>query len=84
MYLLWLRVAVALYAASCVAVVPAVLYGMQRWRQACTHLAGLGFFFHFVSMVERGPRKHIECELLKLKSRAVGPSRCSLDSANKS
>jgi len=52
MYLLWLRVAVALYGASCVAVVPAVLYGMPRWRQACTHLAGLGFFFHFVSAVE--------------------------------
>jgi ABC-type uncharacterized transport system permease subunit len=52
MYLLWLRVAVALYAASCVAVVPAVLYGMQGWRKACTHLAGMGFFFHFVSAVE--------------------------------
>lgn len=52
MYLLWLRVAVVLYAASCVAVVPAVLYGMERWRGACTHLAGLAFFFHFVSAVE--------------------------------
>jgi ABC-type uncharacterized transport system permease subunit len=52
MYLLWLRVAVALYAAACIAVVPAVLYGMQGWRKTCTHLAGLGFFFHFVSAVE--------------------------------
>ncbi|MGB6692512.1 MAG: cytochrome c biogenesis protein CcsA [Terracidiphilus sp.] len=52
MYLLWLRVAVALYAASCIAVVPAVLYGMPGWRKACTHLAGMGFFFHFVSAVE--------------------------------
>jgi ABC-type uncharacterized transport system permease subunit len=52
MYLLWLRVAVTLYAASSVAVVPAVLYGSERWRKACTHLAGIAFFFHFVSAVE--------------------------------
>ncbi len=52
MYLLWLRVAVTLYAASCVAVVPTVLYGLERWRRTCTHLAGLAFFFHFVSAVE--------------------------------
>lgn len=52
MYLFWLRVAVALYAASAVAVIPAVLYGAERWRKICVHLAGLGFFFHFVSAVE--------------------------------
>lgn len=52
MYLFWLRVAVTLYAAACIAVVPTVLYARQRWRSACIHLAGLGFFFHFVSAVE--------------------------------
>src|SRR5271168_2139675 len=52
MYLFWLRVAVTLYAAGCIAVVPAVLYTRERWRGACIHLAGLGFFFHFVSAVE--------------------------------
>jgi len=52
MYLLWLRVAAVLYAAACVAVFPAVLYSSLRWRKACLHLSGLGFFFHFVSVVE--------------------------------
>ena len=52
MYLLWLRVAVILYAAASVAVFPAVLYGLIRWRKTCVHLAGLAFFFHFISCVE--------------------------------
>ena len=52
MYLFWLRVAVTLYAAAAVAVVPAVLYASPRARQYCIHLAGLGFFFHLVSAVE--------------------------------
>jgi ABC-type uncharacterized transport system permease subunit len=52
MVLLWLRVAVILYAAASVAVFPAVLYGLIRWRKSCVHLAGLAFFFHFVSCVE--------------------------------
>jgi ABC-type uncharacterized transport system permease subunit len=52
MYLLWLRVAAILYAAACVAAFPAVLGGTERWRKACVHLGGLGFFFHFVSVVE--------------------------------
>jgi ABC-type uncharacterized transport system permease subunit len=52
MVLLWLRVAAVLYAAASVAVFPAVLYGRVRWRKICTHLAGLGLFFHFVSAVE--------------------------------
>jgi ABC-type uncharacterized transport system permease subunit len=52
MYLLWLRVAVILYAAAAIAVFPAVLYGLTRWRKSCIHLAGLAFFFHFVSCVE--------------------------------
>jgi len=52
MYLLWLRVAVVLYAVSSVAVFPAVLYRRERWRKVCVHLAGTGLFFHFVSVVE--------------------------------
>lgn len=52
MYLFWLRVAAILYAAGCVAVFPAVLYNSLHWRKSCVHLAGLAFFFHFVSVVE--------------------------------
>jgi ABC-type uncharacterized transport system permease subunit len=52
MYLLWIRVAAVLYAAAGVAVFPAVLGSRERWRKACVHLGGLGFFFHFVSVVE--------------------------------
>ncbi|MGB6975093.1 MAG: cytochrome c biogenesis protein CcsA [Terracidiphilus sp.] len=52
MQLLWLRVAAVLYAAASIAVFPAVLYQRERWRSICVHLAGLGFFFHFVSVVE--------------------------------
>lgn len=58
MYLLWLRVAAILYAAGCVAVFPAVLYGAVRWRSICVHLAGLAFFFHFVSVVEMLVQAH--------------------------
>jgi hypothetical protein len=52
MYLLWLRVAVILYAAASVAVFPAVLYGRVGWRKSCVHLGGMAFFFHFISCVE--------------------------------
>lgn len=52
MYLFWLRVAVTLYAAACIAVFPAVLYSVNRWRSYCVHLAGLAFLFHAVSAVE--------------------------------
>jgi ABC-type uncharacterized transport system permease subunit len=52
MTLLWLQVAAILYAAGSVAVFPAVLYNNERWRSICVHLAGMGFFFHFVSVVE--------------------------------
>jgi len=58
MYLLWLRVAAILYAAAAVAVFPAVLYGLTRWRKTCVHLAGLAFFFHFVSCVEMLVQAH--------------------------
>src|SRR5580658_9361817 len=52
MYLLWLRVAAILYAAASVAVFPAVLYKVDRWRRWCVHLGGMAWFFHFVSVVE--------------------------------
>jgi ABC-type uncharacterized transport system permease subunit len=52
MHLLWLRVAAVLYAAASVAIFPAVLYSIERWRKICVHLGGLAFFFHFVSAVE--------------------------------
>jgi ABC-type uncharacterized transport system permease subunit len=58
MYLLWLRVAAVLYAAASIAVFPAVLYGLERWRKSCIHLAGLAFFFHFVSVVEMLVQAH--------------------------
>jgi ABC-type uncharacterized transport system permease subunit len=58
MHLLWLRVAAVLYAAASVAVFPAVLYGIDRWRSWCVHLAGMAFFFHFVSAVEMLAQAH--------------------------
>lgn len=58
MYLRWLQLAVILYAAAAVAVFPAVLYGIERWRKSCIHLAGLAFFFHFVSCVEMLVQAH--------------------------
>jgi ABC-type uncharacterized transport system permease subunit len=58
MDLLWLRVAAILYAAASIAVFPAVLYGLTRWRKSCIHLAGLAFFFHFVSCVEMLVQAH--------------------------
>ncbi|HEV2487768.1 MAG TPA: cytochrome c biogenesis protein CcsA [Terracidiphilus sp.] len=58
MYLLWLRVAAILYATACVAVFPAVLYGIDRWRKTCVHLGGMAFFFHFVSVVEMLVQAH--------------------------
>jgi ABC-type uncharacterized transport system permease subunit len=58
MALLWLQVAAVLYAAGSVAVFPAVLYKNERWRSICLHLAGMGFFFHFVSVVEMLAQAH--------------------------
>ena len=58
MYLLWLRVAAILYAAASVAVFPAVLYGLIRWRKTCVHLGGMALFFHFVSAVEMLVQAH--------------------------
>jgi ABC-type uncharacterized transport system permease subunit len=58
MHLLWLRVAAILYAAASVAIFPAVLYSLERWRKICVHLGGLAFFFHFVSAVEMLTEAH--------------------------
>ncbi|MGC1463535.1 MAG: cytochrome c biogenesis protein CcsA [Terracidiphilus sp.] len=58
MYLLWLRVAAVLYVAASVAVFPAVLYGIVRWKKTCVHLGGMAFFFHFVSVVEMLVQAH--------------------------
>ncbi len=58
MHLLWLRVAVILYAAASVAIFPAVLYQAERWRKWCVHLGGLAYFFHFVSAVEMLAQAH--------------------------
>lgn len=58
MYLLWLRVAAILYAAAGVAVFPAVLYKVDRWRRWCVHLGGMAWFFHFVSVVEMLVQAH--------------------------
>ncbi len=58
MHLLWLRVAAILYAAASVAVFPAVLYSLDRCRRWCVHLAGMAFFFHFVSVVEMLVQAH--------------------------
>ena len=58
MYLLWLRVAACLYAAASVAMFPAVLYKVDRWRRWCVHLGGMAWFFHFVSAVEMLVQAH--------------------------
>jgi len=58
MHLVWLRVAAILYAAASVAIFPAVLYSLDRWRRWCVHLGGLAFFFHFVSAVEMLAEAH--------------------------
>jgi len=52
MVLLWLRVAVFLYAGASIAIFPAVLFNRERWRAVCVHLGGLAVLFHFVSVVE--------------------------------
>jgi ABC-type uncharacterized transport system permease subunit len=59
MYLLWLRVAAILYAAAALAVFPAVLYKVERWRRWCVHLGGMAVFFHFVSAVEMLVQAHL-------------------------
>ena len=52
MSLLWLRVAVLLYAVAALAVLPAALYNRPRWRYLAMPAALLGTFFHFVALTE--------------------------------
>jgi ABC-type uncharacterized transport system permease subunit len=52
MSLLWLRVAVFLYAVAALAVLPAALYNRPRWRHLAVPAATAGAFFHFVALVE--------------------------------
>ncbi len=52
MFLLWLRVAAALYGLASLAALPAVLYGRPRWNRVCLGATIGGFFFHFVSLAE--------------------------------
>ena len=52
MTLLWLRVAVLLYAVAALAVLPAALYNRPRWRYLALPAALAGVFFHFVALTE--------------------------------
>ena len=52
MSLLWLRLAVLLYAIAALAVLPAALYNRPRWRHVAVPAALAGAFFHFVSLAE--------------------------------
>ncbi len=52
MSLLWLRVAVLLYAIAALAVLPAALYNRPRWRYIALPTALAGVFFHFVALTE--------------------------------
>lgn len=52
MYLIWLRVALVLYGASSIAVVPDVLSGRHRYRRLVLPACVAAVFFHFVALVE--------------------------------
>ncbi|MHB8301275.1 MAG: cytochrome c biogenesis protein CcsA [Acidobacteriaceae bacterium] len=52
MYLIWLRVALALYGASSIAVIPDVLSGQSRWRRLVLPACIAAVFFHFVGLAE--------------------------------
>jgi ABC-type uncharacterized transport system permease subunit len=52
MFLLWLRVAAALYAVASIAALAAVLYGRPQWQKLSLPAAVGGFFFHLVALVE--------------------------------
>lgn len=58
MSLLWLRVAVFLYAVAALAVLPAALYNRPRWRYLAMPAALGGAFFQFVSLVETMAAAH--------------------------
>ena len=52
MSILWLRVAVLLYAFASLAVLPVALYDRPRWRHLAIPAATAAFFFHFVALAE--------------------------------
>jgi len=52
MSLIWLRVAVFLYAIAALAVLPAALYDRPRWRHVALPATIAGLLFHFVSLAE--------------------------------
>ncbi len=52
MYLVWLRIALALYGASCVAILPDVISGGSRWRRVVLPACVSAGFFHLVALVE--------------------------------
>jgi ABC-type uncharacterized transport system permease subunit len=52
MYLLWLRVAAALYGVASITALPAVLHDRPRWQRVCLPAAILASLFHFVSITE--------------------------------
>lgn len=52
MYLFWLRVALALYGASSIAVIPDVFSGRSRWRKFVLPACVSAVFFHFVALAE--------------------------------
>jgi ABC-type uncharacterized transport system permease subunit len=60
MSLLWLRVAVLLYAVAALAVLPAALYNRPRWRYLAMPAGLAGVFFHFVALVEMLAAAHHE------------------------
>lgn len=58
MSLFWLKVAVLLYGAASLAVLPAALYERPRWRHVAVPATMLGLFFHFVSLTEMMTAAH--------------------------
>ncbi len=52
MYLIWLRIALVLYGASSIAVIPDVVSGQDRSRKLVLAACLSAVFFHFVALVE--------------------------------
>ena len=52
MSLLWLKVAVLLYALASLAVLPAALYDRPKWRHVAVPSTIVAVLFHFVSLTE--------------------------------
>ncbi len=52
MSILWLRVAVLLYAIAALAVLPAALYDRPRWRHLAIPATTTALLFHFVALIE--------------------------------